>query len=62
MFKDEKLKAIYIIKENTREILAFIDENGNVVNSKDILVIEDYSNGDEEKIIEKDGTFYLKGE
>lgn len=61
MFKDNELKAIIIANEETKEILAMIDNEHNVINKEEILVIEDYSNN--EKVIEeKDGKFYWKGE
>ena len=60
MFKDEELKSLIIIDKKTKEIYAMITKDGEVVQKKDIVVIEDYSNN-EEIIEEKYGRFYYKG-
>lgn len=58
MFKDKDLKAIIVVNAKTKEILGFIDKDSNVVQKNDTLVILDYSNEEDNVIVEKEGIFY----
>lgn len=60
MFKDENLKSIKIVDSETKEIYAFLNEDGTIINNKKILVILNY-NDEDDNIIEKDGKFYWRG-
>lgn len=62
VFKDENLKSIKIVDSETKEIYAFLNEDGTVLNNKKVLVILNYNDEEKDKnIIEKDGKFYWRG-
>lgn len=60
MFKNEDLKSIKIVDSETKEIYAFLNEDGTIINNKKILVILN-CNDENDNIIEKDGKFYWRG-
>lgn len=62
MYKDEKLKAIYIVDEHTKELIASIDKDGNLIQANNVSVIMDYTK-DEDKVLEdRDGKIFWIGE
>ena len=61
MLKDKLLKAIVIVDETTKEILGMVSQT-DVVQKEGISIIMDYSNDEDKNIVEKDGTFYWRGD
>jgi ribosomal protein S12 len=61
MFKDEELKSLIVINNKTKEVIAMITKEGEIVAENNIVVVEDYTDDDKEIIEEKYGKFYYKG-
>lgn len=62
MIKDEDVKAITIVKKDTKEIMLCISEDGVIVDNKEALIFLKWYNSDiKDEIIEKEGKFYLGG-
>jgi hypothetical protein len=58
MFKSEKLKEIVIQDANTKEVLAVITDDGNIIQRDDVLVRENYTK-EYHNYEEKDNKIYI---
>ena len=62
MFKDEALKAIVIVDDETQEVISILNENGDLVLKKGLSFAKLSDEDDMDNIIEeRDGKFFFLG-